>query len=52
MAPSARNLSSVTVLPPEGLNVYDVLRRKNLVLTKAAVEAVTTRLQADAAKGS
>lgn len=42
---SARNLQSVTLLPPEGLNVYDVLRRKNLVLTRAAVEAVTTRLQ-------
>jgi large subunit ribosomal protein L4 len=44
---SARNLASVTVLPPEGLNVYDVLRRKNLVLTRAAVDAVTTRLQAE-----
>jgi large subunit ribosomal protein L4 len=43
---SARNLASVTLLPPEGLNVYDVLRRRTLVLTQAAVEAVTTRLSA------
>ena len=49
---SARNLASVTVLAPEGLNVYDVLRRKNLVLTRAAVDAVITRLQADDQKGS
>jgi large subunit ribosomal protein L4 len=44
---SARNLQSVTLLPPEGLNVYDVLRRRHLVLTRAAVEAVTNRLRAD-----
>ena len=41
---SARNIPTVTVLPTEGLNVYDVLRRKNLVLTKGALEAVTQRL--------
>jgi len=44
---SARNLPTVTLLPPEGLNVYDVLRRRNLVLTRAAVDAVTNRLRAD-----
>jgi len=44
---SARNLSTVTFLPPEGLNVYDVLRRRNLVLTRAAIDAVITRLRAD-----
>ncbi|MEQ1501386.1 MAG: 50S ribosomal protein L4 [Myxococcota bacterium] len=44
---SARNLQSVTLLPPEGLNVYDVLRRRHLVLTRAAVDAVTTRLRAE-----
>lgn len=43
---SARNLPSVTTLPPEGLNVYDVLRRRNLVITRAAIDAVTTRLTA------
>lgn len=41
---SARNIPTVTVLPTEGLNVYDVLRRKNLVLTQGALEAVTQRL--------
>jgi len=41
---STRNLGAVTVLRPEGVNVYDVLLHKNLVLTKSAVEALTTRL--------
>lgn len=41
---SAKNLGVVTVLPSEGVNVYDVLLRSKLVMTKAAVEAVTTRL--------
>jgi large subunit ribosomal protein L4 len=43
---SARNLQSVTLLPPDGLNVYDVLRRRHLVLTRAAVESVVNRLRA------
>ncbi len=42
---SARNLPNVSFLPPEGLNVYDVLRRRNLVLTRAAVDAITARLE-------
>lgn len=41
---SARNLQEVTMLPPEGLNVMDVLRRRNLVLTKSAVEVLSARL--------
>ena len=41
---SARNLQAVTVLPVEGLNVYDVLKHRNLVLTSAAVEQITARL--------
>jgi large subunit ribosomal protein L4 len=41
---SSRNLQEVSLLPPQGLNVYDVLNRKQLVLTKDAVEAVTARL--------
>jgi len=41
---SARNLQSITVLPVEGLNVYDVLNHKNLVMTADAVKAVTARL--------
>ena len=43
---SARNLKAVTVLSTAGLNVYDLLRRKNLVLTADAVRAVTERLGA------
>ena len=43
---AARNIPNVDVLPNAGLNVYDVLRRETLVLTKAAVEAITMRFQA------
>jgi len=46
VARSARNISNVTVLPSEGLNVYDILRRRNLVLTQSAVEAITSKLGA------
>jgi large subunit ribosomal protein L4 len=41
---SARNLPNVTVLPPVGLNVFDVLHRSRLIMTKGAVEAITARL--------
>ena len=41
---SARNLPGVTVVRAEGLNVYDVLRHKNLLLTQAAVTKVEARL--------
>ena len=41
---SARNLSHVSLLPASGLNVYDILRRDKLVLTKAAVKAIEERL--------
>ena len=44
VARSARNLKSVTVLPPEGVNVYDVLLRGNLVVTKDAASALAERL--------
>jgi len=43
---SANNLSNVTVLLSEGLNVYDILLRDNLVFTQDAVAAVTARLGA------
>ena len=46
VARSARNLAGVTVLPSAGLNVYDVLHRRNLVMTQDAVQAVTSRLGA------
>ena len=44
---AARNIPHVDVLPNAGLNVYDVLRRQKLVLTKAAVEAIEARFAAD-----
>ena len=40
---AARNIPNVDVLPSAGLNVYDVLRRHTLVLTKDAVEAIQQR---------
>ncbi|HEX7885085.1 MAG TPA: 50S ribosomal protein L4 [Phenylobacterium sp.] len=42
---AARNIPNVDVLPNAGLNVYDVLRRRKLVLTKDAVEAIQARFQ-------
>jgi large subunit ribosomal protein L4 len=41
---SARNLESHQYLPPEGLNVYDILRHGQLVISKRAVSAVEERL--------
>jgi large subunit ribosomal protein L4 len=41
---SARNLPGVGLLPTAGLNVYDILRRNKLVLTRAAVTALEERL--------
>jgi large subunit ribosomal protein L4 len=46
---AARNIPNVDVLPNAGLNVYDVLRRQTLVLTKDAVEAIRTRFQPEEA---
>lgn len=40
---SAKNLAKHQYLPPEGVNVYDVLRHEHLILTKGAVEALTAR---------
>jgi large subunit ribosomal protein L4 len=40
---SARNLADHQVLPPEGVNLYDLLRHPHLVLTKAAVVALEER---------
>ncbi len=41
---SARNLPGVTVLLAEGVNVYDVLRHRKLLVTKAALGAIEARL--------
>ncbi len=40
---AARNIPLVDVLPVQGINVYDILRRSKLVLTKAALEALEAR---------
>jgi len=44
-ARAARNLPGVDVLPQIGANVYDILRRDTLVLTKDAVKALEARLK-------
>jgi large subunit ribosomal protein L4 len=45
-ARAARNLPNLDVLPAQGLNVYDMLRRQHLVLTRAAVDAINARFEA------
>jgi large subunit ribosomal protein L4 len=42
---AARNIADIDVLPVQGINVYDIMRRDTLVLTKAAVEALTERFK-------
>ncbi|MDA7946336.1 MAG: 50S ribosomal protein L4 [Hyphomicrobiaceae bacterium] len=42
---AARNIVGIDVLPVQGINVYDILRRDKLVLTKAAVEALEARFK-------
>jgi large subunit ribosomal protein L4 len=42
---AARNIPNIDVLPIQGINVYDILRRQKLVLTKAAVEALEARFK-------
>ncbi|WP_142848538.1 50S ribosomal protein L4 [Telmatospirillum sp. J64-1] len=44
-ARASQNLPHVDVLPQQGANVYDILRRDTLVLTKDAVEALEARLK-------
>jgi large subunit ribosomal protein L4 len=44
-ARAARNIPLVDVLPQQGANVYDILRRDVLVLTQAAVESLEARLK-------
>ncbi len=40
---AARNIPQIDVLPIQGINVADILRRNRLVLTRAAVEALEAR---------
>jgi large subunit ribosomal protein L4 len=42
---AAQNIPQIDVLPIQGINVYDILRRDKLVLTKAAVEALEERFK-------
>jgi large subunit ribosomal protein L4 len=44
-AQAARNIPNVDVLPVQGINVYDILRRHHLVLTRAALEALEARFK-------
>jgi large subunit ribosomal protein L4 len=40
---AARNIPDIDVLPVQGINVYDILRRHTLVLTRAALTALEAR---------
>ena len=42
---AARNLPHIDVLPAQGANVYDIMRRGKLVLTRAAIEALEARFK-------
>ena len=42
---AARNIPNIDVLPVAGINVYDIMRRHKLVLTKAAVDALEARFK-------
>jgi large subunit ribosomal protein L4 len=42
---AARNIPNIDVLPVAGINVYDVMRRRTLVLTRAAIDALEARFK-------
>jgi len=42
---AARNIPNIDVLPVQGINVYDIMRRHTLVLSKAAVDALEERFK-------
>jgi large subunit ribosomal protein L4 len=44
-ARAARNIAQIDVLPAQGINVYDILRRDKLVLTKAALSSLEERFK-------
>ncbi len=44
-AQAARNIAMIDVLPTQGANVYDILRRDMLVLTREAVQTLEARLK-------
>jgi large subunit ribosomal protein L4 len=45
---SIRNMAGNLFLPPEGVNVYDLLRHEHLIVTKRAVEALEARCTREA----
>ena len=42
---AAQNIPNIDVLPVQGINVYDILRRTKLVLTRAALDALEVRFK-------
>uniref|UniRef100_UPI003562A755 50S ribosomal protein L4 n=1 Tax=Sulfitobacter sp. TaxID=1903071 RepID=UPI003562A755 len=44
-AQAARNIEGLDILPTMGANVYDILKRDTLVITKAGIEALEARLK-------
>ena len=44
-AKAARSIPQIDVLPVHGVNVYDIIRREKLVLTKAAIDALEARFK-------
>ena len=42
---AARNIEGLDILPSMGANVYDILKRDTLVITKAGIEALEARLK-------
>ena len=42
---AARSIPDIDVLPVQGINVYDILRRRTLVLTRAAIDALEERFK-------
>ncbi len=42
---AVRNIPGIDVLPIQGINVYDILRRTKLVLTRAALDALEARFK-------
>jgi large subunit ribosomal protein L4 len=47
-ARATNNIPKIDVLPSAGINVYDIIRREKLVMTKEAVEAVVARFSGEA----
>ena len=52
LSKSARNLPSSKFLPPEGLNVYDILDHVGLIITEGAVRAIEARIQSTPAQAA